>query len=153
MSKELEAEKIYNNYLLNEVYPLIGNKTTYLGKLEGASKTKLKVKFKGVFPSDKIPKLNDLTPYCILNLDKSTESGSHWIALAKLENSNDCVIYDSFGRDYKEIIPNLNLSGNGRIINSDLDQEQEISETDCGARCLSFLLVFDRHGSEMAKLI
>jgi hypothetical protein len=152
-AKEVEAEKLYNHYLINKVYPLIGDKSTYLGELEGSGKKLLKVKFKGVFPSDKIPKLNDLTPYCILNLDKSTESGSHWIALAKLEDSNNCVIYDSFGRDYKEIIPNLNLSGNGRIINTDKDQEQEISETDCGARCLAWLLVFNNHGSEIAKLV
>jgi hypothetical protein len=150
---EKQAELIYNNYLTNIVYPLIGNKTTYLGELEGAGKKLLRVKFKGVFPSDKIPKLNDLSPYCILNLDKSTESGSHWIALAKMPNSNDSLVYDSFGRDYRKIIPNLNLSGNGRIDNTDKDSEQEILETDCGARCLAWLLVFDKQGADVAKLI
>ena len=145
---EKQAEDFYNNYLTNTVYPLIGNKTTYLGELE-----LLRVKFKGVFPSDKIPKLNDLSPYCILNLDKSTESGSHWIALAKMPNSNDSLVYDSFGRDYRKIIPDLNLSGNGRILNTDKDSEQEILETDCGARCLAWLLVFDKQGVDVAKLI
>jgi hypothetical protein len=150
---EKQAEDFYNQYLNNSVYPLIGNKTTYLGELEGAGKKLLKVKFKGVFPSDKIPKLNDLSPYCILNLDKSTESGSHWIALAKIPNSNDSVVYDSFGRDHRKIIPNLNLSGNGRINNTDNDSEQEILETDCGARCLAWLMVFDKQGVDVAKLI
>ena len=150
---EKQAENFYNQYLTNSVYPLIGNKTTYLGELEGAGKKLLKVKFKGVFPSDKIPKLNDLSPYCILNLDKSTESGSHWIALAKMPNSNNSVVYDSFGRDYRKIIPNLDLSGNGRILNTDKDSEQEILETDCGARCLAWLLVFDKQGADVAKLI
>tara|TARA_R110000823_G_scaffold61186_1_gene145968 strand:+ start:638 stop:1093 length:456 start_codon:yes stop_codon:yes gene_type:complete len=150
---EKQAENFYNQYLNDSVYPLIGNKTTYLGELEGAGKKLLKVKFKGVFPSDKIPKLNDLSPYCILNLDKSTESGSHWIALAKMPNSNDSVVYDSFGRDHRKIIPNLNLSGNGRINNTDNDSEQEILETDCGARCLAWLMVFDKQGVDVAKLI
>ena len=63
------------------------------------------------------------------------------------------MIYDSFGRKYNKIIPSLNYSGNGRLINTDLDAEQKISETDCGARSLAWLMVYDRHGSEMAELI
>lgn len=149
--KEAEAEKLYNHYLTKKVYPLIGNKTTYLTELEGVGKKLFKVKFKGVYPSDKIPKLNDLSPYCILNLDSSKERGSHWISLAK--SGDDTYVYDSFGRDYKKIIPNLNHSGNGRIKNTDRDAEQKILQTDCGARCLGFLMVFDKHGKDIAKLI
>jgi hypothetical protein len=151
-TKEKQAEEVYKHYL-HKVYDLIGDKTTYLGQLEGAGKKLLKVKFKGVYPSDKIPKLNDLAPYCILNLDKSTEAGSHWIALAKIPNSPRSVIYDSFGRDYKSIIPDLNYSGNGRIINTDRDAEQKVLETDCGARCIAWLCVFDKFGADIAKLI
>ena len=152
MSKEKEAEKIYK-YYLTKIYKIIGDKTTYLSQLNGVGKKLFGVKFKGVFPSDKIPKLNDLSPYCILNLDSSKKSGSHWIALAKLNDKNDTLVYDSFGRDYKKIIPNLNYSGNGRIINTDKDAEQKILQTDCGARCLAFLMVFDRHGANMAMKI
>jgi hypothetical protein len=151
--QNIKAEQLYNHYLKKIVYPLIGDKTTYLNQLLGAAKKLLGVKFKGVYPSDKIPKLHDLSPYCILNLDRSTESGSHWIALAKFPNSNDSMIYDSFGRDYKRIIPNLQLSGNGRIINTQLDSEQKIMETDCGARCIAWLLVFDKHGPDVAAMI
>ena len=39
------------------------------------------------------------------------------------------------------------------IINSDKDIEQKILQTDCGARCLAFLMVFDKHGQEVARLI
>ena len=152
--KEKEAEKIYNYYLNKRVYPLIGDKTTYLSQVLGAGKKLLGVKFKGVYPSDKIPILNDLSPYCILNLDSSKESGSHWVALSKCEYpSKDTIIYDSFGRDYKKIIPNINYSGNGRIKNTDRDIEQKVIETDCGARCLALLMVFDKHGKEAAMLI
>ena len=150
--KEKQAEQIYKSYLTKLIYPLVGDKTTYLGQLNGAGRKLLKVKFKGVYPSDKIPKLNDLAPYCILNLDKSTESGSHWIALAKIDDKNS-MIYDSFGRGYKQIIPNISLSGNGRINNTDNDSEQKLIETDCGARCLAFLMVFDNYGPDIAKLI
>ena len=150
--KEKEAENLYNNILKQQVYPLIGDKTTYLTQLEGAGKKLLRVKFKGVFPSDKIPKLNDLAPYCILNLDKSTEGGSHWIALVKTD-SDDSIVYDSFGRDHKKIIPSLNYSGNGRIKNTDRDSEQKISETDCGARCVAFLIFYDKYGKDASMLI
>ena len=151
LSKEKEAEKVYNYYLTKKVYPLIGDKTTYLTELLGAGKKLFGVKFKGVYPSDKIPMLNDLTPYCILNLDSSKESGSHWVALAKCEYpSKDSIIYDSFGRDYKKIIPNLQYTNNGRIKNTDKDSEQEMMETDCGARCIAWLMVVNKHGAELA---
>lgn len=149
--KEKEAEKVYNYYLNKKIYPLIGNKTTYLTELLGAGKKLFGVKFKGVYPSDKIPKLNDLSPYCILNLDSSKEKGSHWIALAK--SNNETLVYDSFGRDYKKIIPNLNYSGNGRLKNTDRDAEQKIFSTDCGARCIGWLMVVDKHGKDMAMRI
>lgn len=147
-------EQLYNHYLKKYVYPLIGNKTTYETELLGAGKKLFGVKFKGVYPSDRIPKLNDLSPYCILNLDKSTESGSHWVVLAKMPYpSNDSIFYDSFGRDYKKIIPDINYSGNGKIKNTEKDKEQKYKETDCGARCLGFLLVLENNGVKSALKI
>jgi hypothetical protein len=151
--KEIEAERMYNHYLKNKVYPLIGDKTTYSTQLLGCAKKLFHVLFKGVYPSDKIPKLNDLAPYCILNLDKSNEAGSHWVALAKFPNSDDCMVYDSFGRHYKKILPSLDLSGNGSIKNTDPDIEQKIKETDCGARCIAWLMVYHYHGPDYAILI
>jgi len=139
---------IYNK-ILKEIKPL-GN-TTYLSDLLGLSKKLLGVKFKGVFPSDKIPTLNDLSRYAILNLDKSTESGSHWVAIAK--HGDITYLYDSFGRKNTQIIPNLKFSGNGRIIDTDYDAEQKIYEIDCGARCLAWLLFFDKYGPKCALLI
>ena len=148
-----KAHRLYNYYLKNVVFPMIGDKTTYLDQLYRAGKRLFGIKFKGVFPSDRVPKLNDLAPYCILNLDKSGEPGSHWIALAKIKNKDSCIVYDSFGRDHKLIIPSLNSSGNGKIKNADRDAEQNVLSTNCGARCLSFLIVLDKHGEGMAKLI
>jgi|AntRauTorckE5430_2_1112549.scaffolds.fasta_scaffold03450_5 hypothetical protein len=151
--KEKDAEKIFDQYLNNTVYPLVGNQTTYLSELYKAGRKLFGIKFHGVYPSDKIPHLNDLSCYCILNLDRSTQSGSHWIALAKIPDQNKSIVFDSFGRDYTEIIPILGKSGNGKIINTDEDQDQKVMETDCGARCLSFLMVFDKHGADVAVLI
>ena len=151
--KEKKAEQIYNHVLTQIVYPKTGDKSTYLNDLNRVGRKLLGVKFKGVYPSDKIPKLHDLSPYCILNLDTSKESGSHWIALGKIPKTNDSIVYDSFGRNSKQIIPKLQYSGNGRIINADDDAEQKILETDCGARSLAFLVVLDKYGYDVAKLI
>ena len=150
---EVKAEQLYNDTLKNIIYPLTGNKSTYMNDLDRVGRKLLGVKFKGVFPSDKIPKLNDLKPYCILNLDKSTESGSHWVSVAKIHGKDKSITYDSFGRSNKKIIPSLSKSGNGTIIDTDRDVEQKIEETDCGARSLAWLDVLDKYGVDVAKLI
>ena len=105
-----------------------------------------------MYPSDKIPKLNNLSPYCILNVDKSDETGSHWVAIVKMQNEKT-LFYDSFGRDGVKLIPNIRYSGNGKIINTDRDIEQKISQQNCGARCLSFLCIYDKWGEDVGKLI
>lgn len=149
--KEL-AELEYNK-ILKDITDAMGDKSTFLSELNGVGRKLLGVKFHGVYPSDKIPRLNDLSPYCILNLDKSNEPGSHWVALAKLEDENASVIYDSFGRDHMKIIPNLQYSGNGRIIQPEDDIEQHVLQQSCGQRTLSFLLFLDRYGIKNAMYI
>jgi hypothetical protein len=152
--KEKQIELVYNKILKQIIEPLSGDGTTYLTELNGIGKKLFGVKFKGVFPSDKIPKLNDLSPYAILNLDTSKQPGSHWIAIAKYPDKNKTLLYDSFARKGSKIIKSLSYSGNGRIINSDLkDREQDVMETNCGARCLSYLVVVEKYGFDAAKLI
>lgn len=147
------ADKLYNQKLKEVEKYHTGDKTTYLGELNGVGHKLLGVKFKGVYPSDRIPKLNDLSPYCILNLDTSKEPGSHWVAIAKNDKKDHTIIYDSFGRHNYKIIPQLRFSGNGKIIDADRDVEQRISETNCGARCIAWLCIYDKWGEDVAKLI
>lgn len=149
--EEKYAELIFNIVLKEVVIPLTGNNTTYMTTLNEVGKKLLGSKFKGVFPSDNIPVLTDKTPYAILNLDSSDEAGSHWISIAK--HNNNTYVYDSFGRRNTQIIPNLEYSGNGKIIDTDRDSEQKITESNCGARALAFLIFYDKWGSELAKLI
>ena len=153
MITEHEAEQIYESYLVKFIYPLVGNVTTDIDQLNAAGRLLFRHKFKGVYPSDKIPRLTDLVPFCILNLDKTGQPGSHWVALAKIPEVDACMIYDSFGRSYKKIIPDIEMSGNGRIVNTDSDVEQAFVETSCGARSLGFLLLYDVYGPDVAKLI
>ena len=149
---EKGANWLYNNILKRIVVPIIGNKSTYQHELEKAGIKLLGSEFKGVFPSDKIPVLNDLKKYAIINLDASTEPGSHWVAIAF--HNNKIYVYDSFGRETVKILPSLFQSGNGsQIFDTDTDPEQSENETNCGARCLSFLLFFEHYGWRNALLI
>jgi NDP-sugar pyrophosphorylase family protein len=152
--KEKDVEAAYNVILKKVIEPMSGDEATYLDELNAIGKKIFGVKFKGVFSSDKIPKLNDLSPYAILNLDSSKQSGSHWVSIAKYPNENKTLLYDSFARKGSKIIPSLYHSGNGRIIDSDRkDREQEYIEQNCGARALSFLVVVEKYGPEVAQLI
>ena len=150
MEKEKKAEEIYKNKL-KLVETFVGSNTTWLSDLERLGKRLFGVKFHGVYPSDKIPKLTKSRCYCILNTDKSGEPGSHWVALAK--NGSKVLFYDSFGRKGKDIMPTICQSGNGTLIDTDTDKEQRVLETNCGARCLAWLWVFDDCGSKVASLI
>jgi len=147
---EKTAHREYNK-ILKSVKKRVGSKTTYLQQLDIAGKQMFGSKFHGVYPSDRIPKLTDSRPYSILNLDKSTEPGSHWISIAKV--GDHTIVYDSFGRHHTKIIKSLSHSGNGKLISTDDDQEQPILSTDCGARSLSWLEFLDKHGAENSLLI
>ena len=149
---ERECMKKYN-IILKHIEKHLGKTTTYSDKLHSVGKKLLGVKFKGVFPSDKIPKLNDLSPYCIVNVDNSKEAGSHWMSIVKSNSKSNCILYDSFGRRNTMIIPSLRFSGNGKIIDTDRDAEQKIKEENCGARAISWLVFYDKYGEKNAMKI
>lgn len=161
---------LLNEKILKDViYPTLGKDTTYLHQLDQFGKSLFGKKFKGCYPSDQIPKLTDLEPYCILNLDNSKQNGSHWVGVCKVDaqrdevprgtsspkgatrHRNETYIYDSFGRANKKIIPTLKKSGNGKIHDTDRDVEQEIWQLDCGQRSMAFLCLCDGWGIELAK--
>ena len=144
----LTTDQIYKK-LLKRVEEFIGNnKTTFSTDLYNAGKHIFGNKFRGVFTADQIPKLTSKQPYCIVNLDKSDEEGSHWISLAK--HNGKTYFYDSFGRPNKHILPLLSKSGNGKILDTDEDREQGFADENCGQRSTAFLLFFDIYGAEKA---
>jgi hypothetical protein len=151
MTEHKRANDIYNYILNNIVEPDVGNKTTFQKDLHNYGKKVLGHKFQGVFSSDKIPKLSKQQPYAILNLDGSDEPGSHWVSVAK--QGKHVIVYDSFGRKTKKILPSMLKSGNGLILDTQYDSEQNIKETNCGARSLAWLMLFDKWGYKMALMI
>ena len=148
----MKAECMYNAILSKIVEPMIGNKSTYQHELETACIRLLGREFKGVYPSDQIPVLNELKKYAIINLDRSTEPGSHWVAIAYRDNK--ILVYDSFGRKTVKIMPALFRSGNGSaIFDTENDPEQDAKESNCGARAVAFLLFFEHYGWNQAMKI
>ena len=94
-------------------------------------------KYKGAFPSDRLPSMKS-THCCILNLDSSGEPGSHWVGVYRTGKA--LVVYDSFGRRAKKILPDLKPRKGLKIANTELDAEQHILATDCGQRCVAWLM-------------
>lgn len=146
----VSIEAQYNKFLKNVTIPLVGNGETISTELASAGKKLFGAKFAGVFPADMIPSLDNNAVYTILNLDKHDAPGSHWIAVAK-EESGDVWVYDSFGRPTQTILPDIGQHFN--FFDTDYDAEQLARETNCGARSLAWLMVFDKFGPQLAKLV
>ena len=69
--------------------------------------------FNGVYSRDSLPKIKD-GPY-VINLDEYYDIGTHWIALAVL--NNDVTYFESFGvkhipQEIKAFIGNKNIKAN-----------------------------------------
>ena len=107
----------------------MGDGTTTESLLNHVGKQLFGRKFGGVFASNEKPRGR----YCIVNTMPRGTSGEHWLAIAP------GLVYDSFGRqkygDYTG------------------DAEQAIQQTNCGQRCLAWLLVYDELGADYAALI
>lgn len=104
--------------------------TTAESELNKLGRQLFKKKFKGVFAGDdNLPKEG----MYIFNTASRASGGEHWLAHA------GGLVYDSFGRrKYGD------LTG---------DAEQEDAETNCGQRCLAWLMAYHLLGKDQAKLI
>ncbi len=154
--KQLNEENIQKDYenIKDYMCSILGDNLTFSKDLERLGKQLYGIKFKGVFSSDKIPRVNEISPYAIINLDNSSEPGSHWVAIAYDSDENSVYMYDSYGRKSTKILPSLHrFYGAGIVVDSDSDAEQRMKENNCGQRSLAWLMVFDKNGSQKAKLI
>lgn len=91
---------------------------------------------RGVFPADKISKLDPLPGCCIINTDVSSKDGSHWIA-AFQEQADHVETFDSFGKSFS--FYKINYFDLYRVVKQ-THQLQADTSTVCGQYCLFFLL-------------
>ena len=142
---EKEILQKYNK-ILSVIHSVLGTKTTFGIQLTDVGRQLFGNKYIGTFASNQVPILKN-GEKCIVNLDKSYETGSHWVAC--VYEKNNYYIYDSFGRKTVDILPLFN-----RItIDAEYDAEQNDNEKDCGSRCISFLWFAERYGIENALKI
>ena len=128
--KRVEA---YYRQVLREIEQVLGNDITNSRELTELGKCLLNNKYKGTYAVDRLPKLQH-GEFCIINLDRLHQPGSHWIAVYKHENKY--CIYDSFGRKSNKILKSLNQLDS---IDTDYDAEQMVHENNCGQRSLAWL--------------
>ena len=97
----------------------------------------LKNRFLGVFPLDKINKINTKTNYsCIVNTALSTHKGEHWIAIYFARTTVE--YFDSYGMKPKpEIHRWIHDKKKKYIYNR--RQVQGTFQATCGAHCIYFL--------------
>jgi len=115
----------------------------------------------GTFSSDVRPVdiyTKTLNPRCddyyfIINVDGSSQPGSHWIAVAKLANMNKYLIYDSFARKSKKLIPAFIRNFRYEYIDLNGKADQKVQEENCGQRSIAMLLFIKKHGYHAAKKI
>ena len=91
-------------------------------------------RFNGVYSIDSLPKIKDGT--YIINLDKYSDIGTHWVAL-QVNNSNNVTYFDSFGvkhipKEIKTFIGNKNIKTN-------IFRMQAYDSIMCGYFCIRFI--------------
>ena len=127
--KKKQVQNLFN-FTLNLIQKDIGTHETdniqlqkYIDKI-GLSN------FLGIYAWDTIPKMKN-NQSCIVNLDKSNQSGTHWISLYKYKNK--IYMYDSFNRKISDF----------RKVDIDSNMFQNSTETDCGQRSIAFLVLVE----------
>ena len=129
------------------------SRTTTNTELDKVGKQLFGAKYLGSFPQDDLPekiykKENNL--YAIINVDTRGMPGSHWVAIAGLPNSIRILVFDSFGRASKTLLPTLRQKN---VIDTDNDAEQREVQLSCGQFSLSWLLFLEQYGFKNAALI
>ena len=108
-------------------------------------------RYLGTYPSDDVPRLTSKSPYAIMNNKTVEEGGEHWVAVARDTRDGRYIVFDTFGRRTSDLLPSLYMSVKTKDTDPDKDQLEEMK--DCGARCIAWLLLLERHGEEVSLLI
>lgn len=132
---------------------VLGNGVTTDKQLNAVGRKIFKSKWMGVFSSDVSAKTINIgrtrgAKYFIINVDGSSEPGSHWLAVAY--DGHKFHIYDSFGRRSNKLIPSFIKTIGYDYIDSNDVADQKTSETNCGARCAAWLVYAAKYGTQSA---
>lgn len=104
------------------------------------SKTHLQSNFKGVFPSDLIPKKIPINNFIICNTDSSSSSGAHWYVVYRIDKST-LEVFDSLGIDTEKrhfLSSKFKLRGI-KSLQFNTTPVQSDSSVACGQFCVYFI--------------
>ena len=94
--------------------------------------------FRGVFSHDTLPKLINEQESGVINLDKQSGEGSHWVAYCSTDQSN-IVYFDSFGLPPSDSI-SAYLKGKNHNLLFNSSQFQQMTELPiCGYYYIDFI--------------
>lgn len=142
--ENLSPEQLYDHILKYVEKRLGTNGVTTAGQLDDVCKEAFRSEWAGVYPADRLPELNAKKSKCIYNADKHNEPGTHWMALYFNKDNGNTYSYDSFGRKIgsDKVYKNVRKSKRVKLKQSqEFDAEQTEKESNCGARCISFLVL------------
>lgn len=91
--------------------------------------------FRGVYSMDNLPKKINKNEYTIVNLDKSTGPGTHWVLIANRSNDDHIYYFDSFGIGPSEEITRYLKTSKKPIMYSNAQLQKTLSSR-CGFFCL-----------------
>jgi uncharacterized protein YutD len=94
----------------------------------------------GAFPCDKLPNKFKYPACLIINNQKSTENGEHWLAVY-FDSKKNCYFLDSFGMHPKFYGLNNYLKDKSVKIIYNNTQLQSFFSEYCGYYCIIFLLL------------
>lgn len=149
--EEKRAHKLYEK-ILKMVRSVLGSDITRGHELLNVGK-KLVGSNIGVFSRDEVVGeiLDHGEYFYIVNTDISQAPGTHWMLL--YQKNDNLYFYDSFGRKWNKMIPELKML-NMNIKNFDTtDREQLKDEEDCGARVISISLLIKLFDIQTALLV
>ena len=129
----------------------IGCDTTYNVELDKVAKRRIGRQFIGVYPADETPDLSKYDiAYAIVNTDKATDAGTHWLALIRINNTT--YLYDSYGRPKGSLSPYFK-NKNWKMTNPNKEQLKTLSSNICGQICIAYILTVKRYGEDVVKVI
>ena len=115
-----------------------GDDLAELGKMQFGDK------FKGVFAANTHPQ--DMSDgFFVINTDAFQMPGVHWTAVAGTPQG--VCFYDSFDRKSTQLFPDVVLPGTGKNPST----AQRIEESNCGERCIAWLVCVSEFGIKAAK--
>lgn len=122
-------------------------------------------RYLGTYPQDKLPdeifrddhnRSRLGSKFAIVNTHSAGGKGEHWMAIAKIANSDSIMVFDSFGRATKKILPIIagqSKKANFTIKDTEYDKEQLDWQNSCGQFSMAWLKFFELYGPKNAKLI